>query len=178
MNENIMFICAQLVGTIVFILTLICSSKLTAKEVMKYNALSNFLAIIQYVLLGAYSGAICCLIAGTRDIIFSRYKKKIPLYILLIYIALVVIINYSFINNVFDIIPVINIIVFAIALWSKDILSIKVIGIYTCVSGVIYDFRKRAFVAVIKELIDGFVGLRSLLILRKNKLKAKELNNE
>ena len=169
MYESMMFICAQLIGVLVFILTLIGSSKLTTKEVLKYNALSNFLAIIQYVLLGAYSGAICCFVAGTRDVVFSRYKNKIPLYILLIYIALVILINFSFIHNVFDIIPVINIIVFAIALWSKDILSIKIVGIYTCVSGIIYDFKERAFAAVAKELIDGFVGLRSLLKLKKRK---------
>lgn len=169
MYENMMFICAQLIGVLVFIFTLVGSSKLTAKEVLKYNALTNFLAIIQYVLLGAYSGAICSFVAGIRDIIFTKYKKKIPLYILLIYIALVILINYSFIHNVFDIIPVINIIVFAIALWSKEIMSIKIVGIYTCVSGVIYDFKERAFAAVVKELIDGFVGLRSLLILKKKK---------
>ena len=168
-NIDYIFLLAQILGIIGFILAVVGSNELTTKKVFKYNILCNIFYTIQYALLGGYSGAICCFIAIIRDIIFSRFKKKIPLYLLLIYIVIVILINYSFIHNVFDIIPVLNIIAFAIALWSKDILNIKIIGAFTCFLGVIYDFKEKAFTTIIKEIIDGLVGLRSIIILKKRK---------
>ena len=173
MEFNTFFIIAQILGALVFILNIIGNTKLTTKKVYAYNTICNGLSIAQYSLLGAWSGALCCLIALIRNFVFAKYKKKVPLYVLLIYIAVVILLNYKLIHNALDLIPVINIIIYAIALWTKDIMNIKVIGVFTCIIGIIYDYTNRAYVTVLNEIIDGIVGIRCISILNKKKRRGK-----
>ncbi len=162
------FIIAQVFGLLVFIFNIIGHTKLTTKKVYIYNGICNSLSAVQYVLLGALSGALCCLIAILRNIVFYKYKNKVPIYILLIYISLVILLNFNFVHNVLDIIPIINVIIYAIALFTKDIMNIKVTGVFTCLLGIIYDFTNKAYVTVLNEIIDGIIGIRCINILRKN----------
>lgn len=92
-----------------------------------------------------------------------------PFVVLAIYIIIVLLINYKLVNNVIDIIPIINIIIYAIALWTKKIRNIKVVGIITCITGVVYDLTNKAYITVLNEIIDGIVGIISLGVLLKKK---------
>ena len=165
------FITAQVLGISIFFLNAIGHSKLTTKKVYKYNNICNGLSIIQYCLLGAYSGAVSCFIAVVRNFVFSKFKKKVPFYVLLIYIIIVLIISVNVVKTPFDLIPISNIILYAVGLWTKDIFKIKILGIYTCVSGFIYDFNKKAYASVLNEIVDGVIGVRSLIILKRKKTK-------
>ena len=175
MNINICFIIAQVLGTIIFILNIVGSTKLTTKKVYTYNSICNGLTIIEYSLLGAYSGALCCFIAVVRNFIFAKFKKKVPIYVLLIYITLVVILNLKLIKGPLDIIPIVNIIMYAMALWTKDIMNIKIVGIYTCVTGIVYDIKKGAYISVLNQLIDGIVGILCVIKLMSKKKRKQTL---
>ena len=161
------FIIAQILGVVIFIINTYGLTKLTTSKVSFYNGLANGLSAIQYFLLGAYSGAVCCIIATLRNIVFSRFKKKIPLYILIIYIILVLVLNIKLIHSSLDIIPIFNIIVFAIMLWTKDIWNIKVFGVLSCVDGIVYNLRKGAYASILSDIISGIIGVRCLLLLYK-----------
>ena len=167
--NNILLIIAQVIGFLVIAVDIVCMSQLTTKKVYLYNALGNALVTLQYLVLGAWTGALCSLIAVLRNIVFSRYKNNIPLYILIIYIIIVLILNIPFANSIVDMIPIINIIIYAIALWTKKIMNIKMIGLVTCIDGVIYDYNKRAYVTIFREIIDGIIAIRCIYILIKNK---------
>lgn len=169
MKVNTFFIIAQILGALVFILNIVGHAKLTTKKVYLYNSICNALSIAQYSLLGAWSGALCCLIALIRNFVFARFKKRVPLYVLLIYIGIVVLLNFKLVHNILDVIPVINIIIYAIALWTKDIMKIKIIGVFTCIIGIIYDYTSKAYVIVLNEIIDGIVGIRCISILNRDK---------
>ena len=170
MEFSLTFIIVQLIGLIIFVLCIIGTTKLETKQVFLYNAIENVLATVQYLLLGAWTGAMCCIIAVLRNVVFARYKKKVPMYVLIIYIIVVILLNFKMVHNLYDIVPIINIIIFAIALWSKDIMNIKVVGLFTCVDGGIYDFNKGAYVTVFKEIIDGIVAISAIyLIIKKSR---------
>ena len=171
MKINAVFITVQALGALVFILNIIGNTKLTTKKVYAYNAICNGLSVIQYSLLGSWTGALCCVIAVARNIVFSKFKKDVPVIVLLIYIALVILLNYRLVHNPLDIVPIVNIIIYAIALWTKKIMNIKVIGVFTCIDGVVYDFINGAYVTVLNEIIDGIVGVRCIYILNKEKKK-------
>ena len=171
--ELCFFVLAQILGGLVCVLNIIGSTKMTADKVFKYNYICNFIAAAQYCLLGAWAGAMCCFVAVLRNFVFNKYKPRAPIYILVVYIIIVIASNYNFIHSPLDVIPVANVIIYAIALWTKDIMQMKVIGVYTCVSGFFYDFNNRAYVTVINELIDGTVGIRCIYLLRKRKKLAK-----
>lgn len=175
MKINVVFVIVQILGALVFLLNIYGNTKLSTKKVYIYNGICNGLSVIQYCLLGAWSGALCCIIAVVRNIVFSKFKKNVPVYILLIYIVLVILLNYKIVNGPLDVIPIINIIVYAIALWTKKIMNIKVIGLLTCIDGVFYDFINGAYVSVLNQVIDGIVGVRCIYILNKeSKTKKKK----
>ena len=165
--DKILFILAQIVGSMAVSLQIIGSSKPTTKEVYFYNGTCNLLFTIQYCLLGAWAGALCCLIATLRNIIFYRYKKRIPVYVLMSYLVIAILLNYSVIHSFIDVLPLVNIVVYSIALWTKDIMYIKIVGLITIIGGTIYDFTTKAFVSLLSQLIDGTVGIISLHKLRK-----------
>ena len=173
MNYNIPFIIAQILGIIVFITGVISYSKKETKQVYLYNGLTNGLCVIEYVLLGAYTGAISCLIATIRNIIFINYKKKIPLSYLVIYLVVAVLINSLFIKSFIDIIPVFNIVIFSIALWTKNIRHIKVTGIMTCTNGVIFNTYKQAYTSILYEAVCGIAGIHALIEINRSKKKFK-----
>lgn len=174
MKINIIFVTVQILGALVFLLNIIGNTKLTTKKVYIYNGVCNSLSVIQYCLLGAWTGALCCIIAVIRNIVFSKFKKDVPVSALLIYIALVILLNYKVVNNVLDIIPIINIIIYAIALWSKNIMNIKIVGLITCIDGVVYDFINGAYVSVLNQAIDGVIGVRCIYLLNKENKKKKK----
>ena len=165
---NSAFIIANILGGLIFILNVLSNAKLTTKKVYIYNGLCNGLSIIQYVLLGAWTGALCCVIAVIRNIIFVLFKKDIPVIYLIIYLVIAIGLNIGFINGIVDIIPIINISIYAIALWTKKITNIKIIGIITCITGIIYDFMHGAYITVLNEIVDGIAGFVSLRIITKN----------
>ena len=135
---NSALIIANILGGVIFLLNIISNAKLTTKKVYIYNALCNGLSIIQYLLLSAWTGVICCIIAVVRNIVFALFKKEVPFVVLAIYIVLVLLLNYKLVNSVIDIVPIINITIYAVALWTKKIRNIKVVGIITCATGIIY----------------------------------------
>ena len=143
--DNILFIIAQVIGVVSFVLNILTFSKDTTNKVLLFNGLGNFLGVVQYLLLGAYTGALCCTIAVIRNIIFSRFKKDIPIIYLIIYIVLVLVLNVPLVHHVVDIIPIF-------------------------IDGVMYDFLMKAYTAIINELIDGFVGIRSLMRIKSGKI--------
>ena len=170
--DSILLLIAQILGVVIITIDVIGMTKLTTGKVYLFNGISNGLAVIQYLVLGAWTGALCCLIAVLRNIVFSRHKNKVPLYILIIYIVIAVALNITFIHSWIDIIPIINIVIYAIALWTKNIMNIKVVGLATCVDGVVYDYSKQAYVTVIKEVLDGVIAIRCIyLLIKENKKK-------
>lgn len=177
MKINAIFVTVQILGALVFILNIIGNTKLSTKKVFVYNGVCNSLSVIQYSLLGSWTGALCCIIAVIRNIVFSKFKKDVPLIVILIYIVLVLLLNYRLVHSFLDIIPIVNIIIYAIALWTKKIMNIKIIGVFTCINGVFYDFINEAYVTVLNEFIDGIIGIRCIYILNKeNNKKSKKKN--
>lgn len=173
MNYSIPFILAQILGIIIFITGVISYSKKETKQVYFYNGITNGLLVIQYVLLGAYTGAISCLMATIRNVILIYYKKRIPISYLVIYLIISVLINVYFVKSFIDIIPIFNIVIFSIALWSKNIRHIKITGIMTCTNGIIFNAYKNAYTSILYEFICGLAGVNALIEINRSKKKFK-----
>lgn len=167
MNFN--FIIAQIFGVFAFFTGILSYYRNNAKEVIFYNGLCNFFCCIQYMFLGAYTGALCCIIATTRNIVFSRFKKDIPLIYLVLFLIVLILTNFKLVNSVIDVIPIINVFLYSIALWTKDIFSIKKMSFVACVDGVIYNIFKGAYVGILYETVFGIAVVKSYLELIKEK---------
>lgn len=171
MDFNI--IVAQIFGILVLFTGILSYYKTSTKEVLIYNAITNGLSALQYVFLGAYTGAVCLLIAIIRNIVFSLFKKDIPLIYLIIFIVVLILTNFKLVHSVIDIIPIINVFIYTIALWTKDIMSIKKIGLIACIDGVVFNLYKHAYTGVLYEIVFSYTVVKSYRELRKEQKKLK-----
>lgn len=171
MNFNL--ILAQVFGVLVFITGFLSYKKNDTKEVIIYNGLANGFCAIQYMLLGAYTGVLCLVIAVIRNIIFSRFKKDIPVIYLVLFIIILIITNFKLVGSPIDIIPIINVFLYTIALWTKDIISIKKISLLACIDGVVFNLYKQAYIGVIYEIVFAYAVVKSYRELRKEQKKLK-----
>lgn len=172
------FILAQIVGVFIIITNSISSFSKEKRKLFLFNAVSNFLCVVQYFLLGAYTGIICCVIAILRNIIFSRYKDDVPIYILILFIIICVSVNLFFVRNIFDIIPIINIIVYACGIRKKDIKATKKCTIFTGITGITYDLVVGAYTGVLLNLSDFLGGLYGTITMKGNKNDGRNKNKK
>lgn len=154
-------IIAQIMGLLCFVANIFSTQQDTKNKTMIYNRLANCFSGIQYILLGAYNGAISILVAITRDTVFIRYKKKIPLYILIIYIIVAITVNIPCYNGIISLLPIFNIIVYGIAVYQNNVEYLKLAIIFVGISGAIYDAASLAIVGMFSNTflaISGIIG--------------------
>lgn len=157
----VLIIIAQIFGLLAFIFNFTSTQKEEKNQILLFNGLANMMSSFQYFALGAYSGAISTIIATFRNIVFSRFKKDVPIYILIIYLVIAVGINLGNINGIISLIPILNICTYGIAICQKDVGIIKIIVITNGALGLIYDAYNLAIVGVCSQLlslIGGIIG--------------------
>lgn len=169
---------AQLFGFIALVTNIISILKNKKKSILIYNGTSNIACIIQYILLEKPTGAISSVIATLRNVVFSRFKGKIPVIVLIIYIIIALAFNLPYCTTIMSIIPLFNIIIYGFGIWQTNIETLKIINVITGLTGMIYDIYALAFVSFVNQLLSFIAGLISYYNYRKNKkicLKGKPL---
>lgn len=167
-KETILIIIAQIFGLISIFFVTVANVKTKKKEILFFNGIANVFSCIQYCLLGAWTGAVSTIIAATRNAIFSRFKdNNIPLYVLIIYLIIVLIINGFIYTDIISLIPIFNVCIFAYGLWQKDVGRLKIIMIIVGLTGVLYDTINLAFVSVINQSISAITGTIGYIRYRK-----------
>ena len=165
-------IIAQILRIIGSIFGIIADKSSNPKKIYWYNGIYNFINGIQYYLLNAITGAISSFIAIFRNILFYKYKKKVPWVALLIYFMIVVILNIPGYVGIISLIPILLIIIYTTALYLEDILLFKYSVILTCILEIIYDFVYDAYVGIIICALDIiFVTISLIQLHKKNKQK-------
>lgn len=178
MERNIVLvIVAQLFGIITICLSFMSTKSETRKYILFYNSVANFTAGVQYALLGAWSGALCSILALARNLVFKRYEK-VPVYVLLSYVLVLVVLNISTIHGFITIVPIINVAITAYALSQDNVVTIKLIGLFTGVSTLAYDIINWAFIGVLSALFSVFSSLYVLSILYKKYKAGEEFSDE
>ena len=173
MEHNvILVIVAQLFGLITICLSFMSTKSETRNKIFFYNSVANITAAIQYALLGAWSGSLCSLIAMCRNFIFKRYDK-VPVRILIIYLLVLVLLNIPTVHGFISFIPILNVMMYSYALSQNNVVTIKLIGLFTCFTTIGYDIINWAFVGVFSATFEAIVTLFVLSNLYK-KYKAGE----
>ena len=124
--EHGLFILAQIVGVFIIIVNAIGAFQKKKENLFFYNAMTNMLCALQYFLLGAYTGIICCIIATLRNVIFNRFKKGVPMYIFFIYAIIMISVNIPFIHSFLDLCPVMNVLLFSFMLCQNNMSNIRI----------------------------------------------------
>lgn len=137
------------------------------KKVFLYNGISNLLCAIQYFLLNAISGGITSIIAIFRNLIFYKYKEKVTVKELLMYFLILILLSIYSINGIISVIPVLLVIIYSTALYTKNIYTIKYAVLITCVLEIIYDAVYKAYAGIFVCILDIILVSISLYKLKK-----------
>lgn len=140
------------------------------KRIFIYNGFDNFFCMIQYLLLGAYTGGIVCGLTIIRNILFYRFKKP-PIIILLLFLLGVYICNYFVLSEWYTYLPMAMGTFYSIALYTKKVKNIKYASILTCSIEIIYDYNVKAYLGMILCVVSIICAIISLKKLDKKKNK-------
>ena len=137
------------------------------KKIYLYNAISNFFSGVQYYFLNAIAGAISSFVAIFRNVIFYKYQKKVPLYVLILFLIGLILINCGSYVNYLSIIPVSLVVLYTVALYINKVRIIKYVVIITCLLEIVYDVYYLAYAGIVVCVIDTILVIRSLIVDKK-----------
>lgn len=168
------FIIAQILSIVSIILGLLSEAVKSKKKIYLYNGISSLFSAVKYFLLKGYTGAISCLVATVRNIVFQKYNKKVPFKVVFIYILLAVGLQCFTIKSIIDILPIFNICFFGCCLATNNEKTMKKGAFVTCIPSICYDYVYKAYVSLGYDIVSFIICSISYYfyyIKRKNKLK-------
>ena len=157
------YIVAQIIGLIAFVVSLIAYHKKDKKTILNNMVTSNILNLIHYLLLGAFSGCITKLLAIFRDyfIILKEKNKKLSNSVyLIVFIILYIIATIFTYNGILSILPLVAAIIYIIFIWDGNEVIIKKTAFFCYFLWLIYNI----FVLSIAGIVSNVISILSTLI--------------
>ncbi len=164
-----MVIAAQIFRLISAFFTLISDKSASKKKILEYNSVSNFFCAIQYFCLNAITGGICSLIPILRNIMMQKSKKRLPFYMIIIFLAGSFLCNLGNLSDIISYIPFSLVVIYTLGLYSENMYILKISIILTCILEIIYDVIFKAYVGIGVCVIDIILVLISV-----NKIKTSK----
>ncbi len=159
---NYIYIVSQLFALGAFIISLISFHRKKKEKIIKTALIANIFDMFHYILLGAYNGFLTILLSFFRNsFVIYKDKRKIKSNIyLVIFIILYLIISIITYKNIYSILPSIAAIIYLIAIWNGNELTIKKVGCGCFFLWLTYDI----FVFSIMGIISNIVAIISTFI--------------
>lgn len=164
---SIIYIVAQIIGIIAFIISLCAYHKKSRESILDFMILSNILNIIHYFMLGATSGFVTKALAITRDTFIlkkSKHKRLSSIFYLYVFVFIYLILMYITYNGIISILPFAASIYYLIGIWEADRLHIKKVAMYSFIPWLIYNIC----VLSISGIISNVLSILSTFIAIKN----------
>lgn len=141
-------ICSYIASVISTILGLCEPFNKKMRAVLIFNFLGNFLVGLSYVLVKTYNGAAICLVACIQVCInyfFDIKGKKVPAYLIVIYLIAFVLVNLISFAAWYDIIALLAAICFVISVAQPDPKYYRILFISNSGLWIVYDFLAKAY---------------------------------
>ncbi len=168
-----MYITAQIIGFIAFIISLLAYHKKEKSKILSYMAVYNILSLIHYILLDAYSGCITKIIAIIRNyfiVLKEKYKKLDSNVFLVLFILVYILVAIFTYTNVLSLFPLISGMIYIIPIWNGSELTVKKTAFATYFLWLGYNI----FVSSISGCVSNIVSIISTFIAIINYNKNKE----
>ena len=172
------FYIAQFFGLIILICNAISVQFKTKDKVLICFVIANIFGIAQYFLLGAITAAVVYIVSTIRCLVFYYYDKKNlkpSLTVLLIFEIIAIVSGIISWQNMWSIIPIVVTVIFTYGLWQEKIKVTRISSAITGFGWVLYNIVVKAYVGA---LLDGALGVSSLIALYRNKKVIKNNHKE
>ena len=145
------------------------------KKLYLFNSIYNVMAGIQYFLLHAITGGITSVLTLVRNVLLYKYKKKLPIIVLIIYLLLTICLNLTAYDGIISLIPIALVTIYTTGLYLDDIKKFKICTIIVCSLEIIYDYHYNAYVGIFFCILDIILVIISFKQMNKKKKKKKRL---
>lgn len=147
-----MLIISQIIGIAAVVLYLLSYQLKKRKQIVWVTCISNGLYVLQYILLGAYSGAVMDFMstvssffaAKKNDVPFVRYKKWLTVVNMLA-IAVVGLISALAQGEWLELLPIAGALFQTGGLWCDDEQTIRKFGLLSAPFWLVYNFLSQAY---------------------------------
>ncbi len=148
---------AQDVGLIAVITYLLSYQQKKRKNIIALNATSKVFFIVQYILLGAFEGAVLDVLgtvssvaAQNKDRGFIKKHLKIIVFMLNAIILFAGLLLYE---NIFSLFPIAGVILLTSAFWISDEKKIRLVSFIGCPFWLVYNLASQAYGSAAGDLL-------------------------
>jgi hypothetical protein len=146
-----MFVLAQIISLFALLANVVGIQLKKKQHILFSFIIAATFFTISFILLGAYSGAVICAIAGVQTVtnyIFERRQRKFPNWLTMAFIVISIIGGIATYHNIYDILPVIGAIAYILSIVQTQESRIRKITLFTLVLWIVYDIIVAAYVTV------------------------------
>ena len=136
------------------------------KNLLLLQFIANILFAVQYILLGAYMGAIVNLISVIRCALLYFSKKTPHKAFLYIFIAATLITGFVSFDGILSLIPVANALLYTVSTWQDNMKLLRYLFIVASVLWIIYNYWVGAYVAIISNCFEIVSSVTAMIRFR------------
>lgn len=162
---QITFWIAQILAIVGAISNIVAMQLNKKNQILIMYVISNWSYAINFVLLGAYTGAMICFIGGAQTLInnfFDSKNRNIPKFLLVIYMFISVSLGVISYSSLIDVMPIICSVIYIILITIKKESNIRKLTLLDMIIWTIYDFIVMAYSAAIFDfsiVISTVIGM-------------------
>lgn len=149
------FVIAQVLGIIGTIVNIFSIQLKNKKDILFCFIVINFIFVLNLILLGGYTGAIVCFVAGVQTIIISMYElknKKFPKLLIPVFLIVSIIFGSLTYKSLIDILPLFCSVTYTLSILQKKESNIRYLTLVNLLSWIIYDIFIMAYTTILSDL--------------------------
>ena len=149
---------AFVIGIIAVVFYLLGYLQKKRKSIILFNVTSRILYIVQYILLGAFEGAVLdvagtvsSVVAQKKEVPFIKRHIKFAIVVVNLFIVAMGLVTYK---NLYSILPIIGVLLHTGAFWIDNEKIIRRISFFGCPFWLLYNFISKAYGSCIGDILS------------------------
>lgn len=172
-----MYILAQILGIIGIISLSISMQYNKKKQILVFKIAANTFYGLQYLCLNAMPAMLMSIVSLVRCVIFFAFEnknKKVPIYVLLIILALIIVTPIFLNYGVMGFFPLIGTLIYTIGTWQKNLNVFRIITLITACIWIGYNVFVGAYSSLIGNVFEVITSLIAIYRFNLNDDKKKK----
>ncbi|MBR2725623.1 YgjV family protein [Candidatus Saccharibacteria bacterium] len=172
-NFSFSYLLSQIFALIGTILALVSMQKKKKIQLLNYNFLAAYCAILHYIFLGAWAGAVTKVISAMRNGIaaYETSKRKTSKVWPSIFVIFYIICGIATYKSLFSLLPTAATVIFTIAIYVSNIKTIRYAAVLGSLLWLIYNVYVFSIVGIISEVIFVINDVVAIWRYRKRRKK-------
>ena len=145
------------VGVLAVVLFLLSYQQKTRMRIILFNTVSRVLYILQYILLGAYEGAVLDILGAVSSIVAGRkhvgFVKKHARLLLILIDVVIIGAGICLYENVYSLLPIAGVLLHTTAFWIEDEKIIRRVSLAGSPFWFVYNFSEAAYGSALGDLL-------------------------